>query len=378
MHRVHKFKIFIMIVLVLLLMSAHFKFIYGYLYNAFYDKDDLRIYLSLINTKIHTVSAEPSNRVYLKVEVKDLNGQPVPNIQVNFGNSQNIGQIYPSSSSTNIQGESIAIYTPPNYYELFANGPSVDITSSIVGTNKNSLLKISLVPVPVVFVHGYQENPHMFDNLNEFLSSKGYDCSALSYDSTLGVDYASKELEQFLLEQKKDLLSRGILVNKFDLITHSMGGLVARYYSGSESYIKTSDINKVIFLSVPHKGSYMASIGEEYFNDQSIKDLVPDNELFTKTFHEMINSGLNSSIQTGNLLSQYDEVVTIESAGLDEWGIKTEIFKVGENNFTVDSFLSGDILYAPNHKGILNNKRVFDRIYEMLNVDLPYPAVLNK
>jgi len=77
----------------------------------------------------------------------------------------------------------------------------------------------------------------------------------------------------------------------------------------------------------------LASIGEEYFKDKSIKELVPDNELFVSIFPNTINGGLNNSIQTGNLLSQYDEVVTNESAALDKWGIKTEIFNVGENSF---------------------------------------------
>lgn len=153
---------------------------------------------------------------------------------------------------------------------------------------------------------------------------------------------------------------------------------MARYYSASKNYLKNDDINKIIFLSVPHKGSVLASIGEEYFNDRSIKELVPDNELFVNIFPNTINSGLNSSIQIGNLLSQYDEVVTDESASLDKWGIKTEIFNVGENNFTVNNLLNGNILDAPNHKGILNNNMVFNRIVEMLNTDLPYPAVINK
>ena len=143
-------------------------------------------------------------------------------------------------------------------------------------------------------------------------------------------------------------------------------------------YIKNDDINKIIFLSVPHKGSILASIAEEYFNDRSIKNLMPDDELFTKTFAGMINGGLNKSIQVGNVLSQYDEVVTEENASLEEWGIKTEIFRVGDNSFTVDNLLSGDILHAPNHKGILNNKRVFDRIFEMLNSNLSYPSAVKK
>ena len=199
--------------------------------------------------------------------------------------------------------------------------------------------------------------PNVFDNLGDFLIDKGYSCNAIAYDSTLGVDFASEELALFLQNQKREFLNNGIQVTKFDLITHSMGGLVARYYSSSRGYIENNDINKIIFLSVPHRGSILASIAENYYDDQSIKNLMPDNELFSETFGRMINKGLNSSIQVGNILSQYDEVVSEENASLDKWGIRTEIFE-GENSFTMDSLLSGNILDAPNHKGILNNNRV--------------------
>jgi len=64
--------------------------------------------------------------------------------------------------------------------------------------------KLNLVPAPVVFVHGYRETADVFDNLNEFISSKGYTCISLNYDSTLGIEHGAKELELFLQKQKKD------------------------------------------------------------------------------------------------------------------------------------------------------------------------------
>jgi len=318
--------------------------------------------------------------VYLKAVVKDANGNLIPNIEVNFKTANDMGTMQPQKTTTNREGECFTSYVPEHYYntDLGANPQSIQIIASISGTDINSTVSLNLVPVPIVFVHGYRETADVFDNLNEFISSKGYSCTSIDYDSTLGIEYGAKELELFLQKQKQEFLSQGVLVNKFDLIVHSMGGLVARYYSGSKNYLKNDDINKIIFLSVPHKGSVLASIGEEYFNDKSIKELVPDNELFVSIFPHTINGGLNNSIQIGNLLSQYDEVVTGESASLDKWGIKTEIFNVGDNNFTVNNLLSGNILDAPNHKGILNNNMVFNRIVEMLNTDMPYPAVINK
>ncbi len=380
MHQVRNHKIFIIIILVFLLLFVHFEHINIFFCKTFYDKTNLNVYLSLINSEVHSISSEPSNKVHLKAVVKDSNGNLIPYIEVSFENTKDFGAMHPSKAVTNSQGECLVTYVPDNYYNLNAgtNPQPISITASIAGTNINSTVKLNLVPIPIVFIHGYRETEDVFDNLNEFISSKGYTCSSINYDSTLGVEYGAKELELFLQDQKREFLSQGILVGKFDLIVHSMGGLVARYYSGSKNYLKNDDVNKIIFLSVPHKGSVLASIGEEYFNDKSIKELVPDNELFVGIFPNTINNGLNSSIQIGNLLSQYDEVVTNESASLDKWGIKTEIFSVGENSFTVNNLLNGNILDAPNHKGILNNNTVFSRIFEMLNTDLPYPAVINK
>ncbi|GAE88907.1 PGAP1-like alpha/beta domain-containing protein [Acetivibrio straminisolvens] len=380
MHKVRNRKIFITVILVLFLIFVHFEHIYVFFFKTFYNKSNLNIYLSLINSQVDSISSEPTNKVYLKAVVRDANGNQIPYIEVNFESTKDIGTVHPGKAITDRQGECFVTYVPEHYYNLgFDTNPQpIDISASIAGTGINSTVKLNLVPVPIVFVHGYRETEDVFDNLSEFISSKGYACTSLSYDSTLGVEYGAKELELFLQNQKQEFLNQGILVGKFDLIVHSMGGLVARYYSASKNYLKNDDINKIIFLSVPHKGSVLASIGEEYFNDRSIKELVPDNELFVNIFPNTINSGLNSSIQIGNLLSQYDEVVTDESASLDKWGIKTEIFNVGENNFTVNNLLNGNILDAPNHKGILNNNMVFNRIVEMLNTDLPYPAVINK
>jgi len=379
-HQIRSRKIFIIITLALFLLFVHFGHIYVFLFKTFYNKSGLNIYLDLINSQVHTVSSEPSNKVYLKAVVKDANGNLIPNIEVNFKTANDMGTMQPQKTTTNREGECFTSYVPEHYYntDLGANPQSIQIIASISGTDINSTVSLNLVPVPIVFVHGYRETADVFDNLNEFISSKGYSCTSIDYDSTLGIEYGAKELELFLQKQKQEFLSQGVLVNKFDLIVHSMGGLVARYYSGSKNYLKNDDINKIIFLSVPHKGSVLASIGEEYFNDKSIKELVPDNELFVSIFPHTINGGLNNSIQIGNLLSQYDEVVTGESASLDKWGIKTEIFNVGDNNFTVNNLLSGNILDAPNHKGILNNNMVFNRIVEMLNTDMPYPAVINK
>lgn len=376
MPKAHNFLLFLIITIILAIIVIQVFSQFIPYRNIFADKDDLRIYLSLVNSRIDTVSADPSNKVHLKVEVKNKNGIHLSGLKVIFSIDNDNGSIYPESSITDKSGECIAVYTPPNYYSSTCKkDPSVNITAKVAKAEVKSSLSLKLIPVPVVLVHGYQQKSDIFDNMSEYLEVNGFNCSSIDYDSSLGISYGAENLEEFLKKQRVLFLQQDVLVKRFTLITHSMGGLVARYYTTSEEYVKNEDVNKIIFLSVPHKGSYIASIGENYFKDKSIEDLIPESEIFSFSFPAMINKGLNSSIQAGNILSQYDEVVTAESAGLEEWSIKTEVFNLGESSFTVDSILNGSIMEAPNHKSVLNNRKVFERILEMLNTDLPYPEI---
>lgn len=345
--------------------------------GVFYPRSDLIVSLELANPGVKMLSAEPSNRLLLQVFVRNLSGKPVQGVNVRFFVEQGIGETYPSEAKTDKFGRCIMTYIPPDFRpELFKNNNTdVNITASITRSGASSSARVTLVRVPVVYVHGYQENGGVFDNLKEYLSSRGFESKALNYKSDEGVIPASQELLSFLNQEKISFMSKGIQVNKFDVITHSMGGLVARYYTCSEEYVRNENIRKLIFISVPHKGSPWASAGETYFKDKAIKDLAPDSELLTARLPAMLNKGLNSSIQVGNIIAQYDEVVSPESASLEEWNIKTEVFYIGENNLTMDNIINGSIMEAANHKNLLNNKKVFEEIFSMLNRDLSYPAV---
>lgn len=374
----HNLKILLLSIFftLVLFLLFFFKPISNYIYYSIYDKETLSINVSVINTRIHTICAESSNRVFLRASIKSAEGKPMKNAPVKIFIEKGAGELSLLKGSANSLGECIFSYTPPNYYELgnTNSDPSAKITAQIRNSTKSSSINIKLISTPIVMIYGFQETAEVYANLNEFLAENKYDCSIMEYDSKAGVVEGSKVLENFLLQKKQEYMNNGILVNKFTLITHSMGGLVARYYTTSEEYLKHEDVNKIIFTSVPHKGSYIAALGQTFYKDKSIKDLAPDSNLFMSIFESAINKGLNASIQVANIASQYDEVVTEESSSLDEWKVHTEMFNIGESNFTVDSILSGNLLNAPNHKGILNNNKVFQRILEMLNSNLSYPA----
>lgn len=340
------------------------------------DKSGLEISMSPVDPDVRELSADPSNKLVLKAVVRDSRGDAVNGARVTAKVSEGPGTLVPMAAKTDADGSILLQYSPPYLNrDAFKDGnPAVKVTAGISGADKKSDFSFTLVRIPVIFVHGYKASPEIFSSMKEYLDGKGFATEGLSYDSGKGVASGSAELGAFIGKVKTDFHNKGIQTGKLDIIAHSMGGLVARYYTCSSNYPARNDIDKIIFISVPQTGSPLAQLGLKIYNDQGIYDLIPDSALFTNVFPSLINGGLNSSIQTGSILGQFDEAVSPESASLERWGIKTGLFNVGDSNFTVDKLLSGNITEAANHKLILYNRKVFQRVEDMLESNLPYPA----
>lgn len=367
----------ITISVLLLLFVIPFDNIKSYISYALYSKESLIITLSTITPNINTISSDSSNRISLKVSVNDANGNPIPKAHIVISEKNNLGTIYPNDTRTDSLGECLISYTPPEYTaeQLMQNKKIIQLSASIYQSKVQSSLNLNLTSIPIVFVHGYQAKPEMFADLSNYLSSAGYSCFSISYNSSEGVKASSAALSSFLKEKQLEYLSKGIQIKRFNIIAHSMGGLVARYYTASKEYIPYSNVSRLIFISVPHNGSHLASIGQNYFNDQAIIDLTPDSPLLSNVFPSLTNNGLNHRIQVGNIIDQYDEVVSLKDASLEDWGIKTEIFNIGDNNYSVNNILNGNILDNQNHAIILNNRKVFEKVKQMLEGHLPFPAI---
>ena len=344
-----------------------------YVPNLFFEDTKMMLKIETMNPYVKNVSIGRNNLVYFKAVLKYMDGTPAKYQQIE-NILQGFGEIIPNKQLTDKNGEAIFYYrhdaltisssTESNNLEI-KSVHSKDVSSSIV--------KLNLLSSPVILIHGYRESPVIFNNLKSFLSDKGIDAYILEYDSTLGVETAAKSLSSFIEKTKKDLFSKGIISNNFTLIAHSFGGLVSRYYSCSKENLLSENINKIVFLSVPHNGTDIALLAENFYKDQSIKDLSPGSKIFSEVFPAMINKGLNMNIQTANILGQYDEVVTPESASLSRWKIDTLLYEVGENARTFDNIINGSIIEAPNHNSVLNNQKIFERIFRMMTQNLSYP-----
>ncbi len=373
------------------------------------DKAGLNITMNSAAPGIRTITADTENTFIVRVQVRNAEGAPVHGAEVlleaaadsiapgitktepagsitgatgkndsedagtasSAPNSNPVGEFSPATGITDAGGGFLAEYTPPST----TNGvDKVLLKARLPGTDKTASIPIDLIPVPVVLVHGYQASPQIFSGVSAYLKTQGFNPLGFSYDSGKGVISSAAQLSDYLDKIKTDMASNGIQVNRFDLIAHSMGGLAARYYTCSSGYSSKGNVRKLIFVSVPQRGSPFASIGLKYYDDQGMRDLLTESTLYTAMLPSMINGGLNPSIQTGSILGCYDEVVSSESASLSQWNIETELFNVGDSNFTIDKLLSGEILQAANHKLILYNKKVYRRLTQMLTTEIPLPS----
>ncbi len=114
---------------------------------------------------------------------------------------------------------------------------------------------------PVVMVHGLWSDPTAYLDMNDYLlGSMEYEPDQLNR-----VDYKSTNDEAFSINWQKvssavsEMILRSPSCGKVDVVCHSMGGILTRYYLKSPLFSSNNDIRRVITCNTPHAGSQMAN-----------------------------------------------------------------------------------------------------------------------
>ena len=152
---------------------------------------------------------------------------------------------------------------------------------------------------PVVFVHGYSGSTIInFSSMISWFKADGYPSNYLfyyTYNTNPGVINGAN-----ILKGKVDAALTATGKTKVDLVCHSMGGLVARYYM---KYLGgAAKVNQVVYIATPHQGTAWAYT--EIFT-QAAKDMRPGSSL--------LNS-INGYCPGMSLWSSCDEVVIPNSS----------------------------------------------------------------
>lgn len=147
---------------------------------------------------------------------------------------------------------------------------------------------------------------HTYDNLWEAFVAAGYvageDLFAFPYNWR-----HSNVLSAWELKKKIDAVQEACGCAKVDIVAHSMGGLVTRYYATREWY--GDDIDQLVFLGTPHRGApkaYLMWEGGDFFGSWGkLTQLYFKHEAHARNAGSLVDYIQDSVPSVGQLLPDY-------------------------------------------------------------------------
>lgn len=181
-------------------------------------------------------------------------------------------------TTENTEKTAIVRITAPSYYEYTTNAYYtyyVVIKVKFKNGGSASVAKNIGVSRPgVIILHGLGDSSATFQPLKKYLVNSGQfissqiltkDYSATHTSSFYANTHQKQVVRDGLFELSDSLFAVGIASTKYDMVGHSMGGILERLYTQE---IDNKHTNKIITLNTPHYGSVLnkyLSQGIEWF-----------------------------------------------------------------------------------------------------------------
>ena len=107
---------------------------------------------------------------------------------------------------------------------------------------------------PIFLVHGFTGDLNTWEQLDKYLMGNKYDTIRKEYYVTEdqgGIELQAKKLSSDISSVNGAYELTGFKTGKVDIVGHSMGGLIARYY---DKYLSDNAIRKLIMVGTPNHG----------------------------------------------------------------------------------------------------------------------------
>ena len=150
--------------------------------------------------------------------------------------------------------------------------PQQSLSARLNGQQASASQTVSVTPRPVVMVHGFNADFHTWDNYlgpNGYLASVGVQGFAVGDGQVEGILNTGSLANPIartntiaqnaaILKTYVDNVQRLTGAEKVDLLVHSMGGMIARYYL--DRVMSEPDVAQLIILGTPMAGSACANL----------------------------------------------------------------------------------------------------------------------
>jgi triacylglycerol esterase/lipase EstA (alpha/beta hydrolase family) len=162
---------------------------------------------------------------------------------------------------------------------------------------------------PIVLLHGFGMNRTQWLWLARRLRARGHGpIYGMNYLSLRAVDHSARHLAMFV-----DGVRERERCQKVDLVAHSLGGVVARYFI--ERMDGRDQVGRLITIATPHAGTRAGRLG---FGIPAARDLRGDSLIFNELGPVSAGAAYTSIWSRADAIVQPPESASIEPGGRDE------------------------------------------------------------
>jgi pimeloyl-ACP methyl ester carboxylesterase len=256
------------------------------------------------------------------------------------------------------------------------------------GTHTEEIL---VCPPPVMLVHGFTGNRETWSKMADLLRGDKRDAVISEYFTVGGVaasDIQSQArlLQQYIQLQKQDYARSHIKLGKTDVVCHSMGGLLTRWYVEQQADYR-QDVRKIVMVATPNHGVewWQMKIGGLQSLLNSYHEIASQQLYKGSDFFKTLNAGeatgghLMPDVQYATLIGRRRNlVVTYRQAYAQEDGVvsTTSAWLNGVWSETVTGVKHSPALPYPD-VGITESPDIWDRIRKLLAEDIPRQQLRN-